>query len=133
MSTVMTAPESEVDKNRPAEGLITDEAVAAARAMIGLHLRPEGPYLQDASADTLRNWCNGIGDLNPLYRDVGYGAQTRYGSIVVLACSSGAGLRAFSSCWKIRWPPPALSRRAAARWTYGIASRWSSDLSSTIP
>lgn len=68
--------------NRPAEGRITDEAVAAARAMIGLHLRPEGPYLQDATADTLRNWCNGIGDLNPLYRDVGYGASTRYGSVV---------------------------------------------------
>jgi acyl dehydratase len=50
--------------------------------MIGLHLRPEGPYLQDATPDTLRNWCNGIGDLNPLYRDVGYGAGSRYGSIV---------------------------------------------------
>lgn len=73
---------SDTGKTRPAEGLITDEAVAAARAMIGLHLRPEGPYLQDATADTLRNWCNGIGDLNPLYRDVGYGAGTRYGSIV---------------------------------------------------
>ena len=50
--------------------------------MIGLHLRPEGPYLQDATADTLRNWCNGIGDLNPLYRDVGYGANTRYGTML---------------------------------------------------
>jgi len=50
--------------------------------MIGLQLRPEGPYLQDATPDTLRNWCNGIGDLNPLYRDVGYGATTRYGSMV---------------------------------------------------
>ncbi|WP_252374352.1 MaoC family dehydratase N-terminal domain-containing protein [Hydrogenophaga sp. 2FB] len=68
--------------NAPAEGLITDEAVAAARAMIGLHLRPEGPYLQDATADTMRNWCNGIGDLNPLYREIGYGAATRYGSMV---------------------------------------------------
>ena len=68
--------------NAPAEGLITDEAIADARAMIGLHLRPEGPYLQDATADTLRNWCNGIGDLNPLYRDIGYGAATRYGSMV---------------------------------------------------
>ena len=78
---VQEAAQSDVG-NRPAEGRITDEAVAAARAMIGLHLRPEGPYLQDATADTLRNWCNGIGDLNPLYRDVGYGASTRYGSVV---------------------------------------------------
>ena len=41
--------------DRPAEGRITDQAVAEARAMIGLQLRPEGPYLQDATADTLRN------------------------------------------------------------------------------
>ncbi len=66
----------------PAEGRITDEAIAAAKAMIGLQLRPEGPYLQDATADTLRNWCNGIGDLNPLYRDVGYAAGTRFGGLV---------------------------------------------------
>jgi len=66
----------------PAEGKITDEAIAQAKSMIGLQLRPEGPYLQDATADTLRNWCNGIGDLNPLYRDSGYGATSRYGSMV---------------------------------------------------
>src|SRR5688572_14798473 len=66
----------------PAEGKITDEAVAAARSMIGLQLRPEGPYLQDATADTLRNWCNGIGDLNPLYRELEYGRNSRFGTQV---------------------------------------------------
>lgn len=66
----------------PAEGKITDKAIADARAMVGLQLRPEGPYLQDATSDTLRNFCNGIGDLNPLYRDPGYGAQARYGTQV---------------------------------------------------
>jgi len=81
VSNVMNLPQADVG-NAPAEGRITDEAVAAARAMIGLHLRPEGPYLQDATADTLRNWCNGIGDLNPLYRDAGYAAGTRYGTLL---------------------------------------------------
>lgn len=66
----------------PAEGKITDAAVAAARDMIGLQLRPEGPYLQDATTDTLRNWCNGIGDLNPLYRELEYGRNSRYGNQV---------------------------------------------------
>ncbi|QYY33830.1 MaoC family dehydratase N-terminal domain-containing protein (plasmid) [Cupriavidus pinatubonensis] len=75
----MTPAQNDVG-NAPAEGRITDEAIADAKAMIGLHLRPEGPYLQDATADTLRNWCNGIGDLNPLYRDVGYASGTRYGT-----------------------------------------------------
>lgn len=66
----------------PAEGKITDEAIAAARSMIGLQLRPEGPYLQDATIDTLRNFCNGIGDLNPLYRNTEYGRETRFGSMI---------------------------------------------------
>jgi acyl dehydratase len=64
----------------PVEGVITDEGIAEAREMIGTILRPEGPYLQDATGDTLRNWCNGIGDLNPLYREAEYGRSTRYGS-----------------------------------------------------
>lgn len=69
-------------KAAPAEGTITNEAVAAARRMIGQQLRPEGPYLQDATMDTIRNFCNGIGDLNPLYRDAEHGRQSRYGSVV---------------------------------------------------
>jgi acyl dehydratase len=66
----------------PEEGKITDQAIADARKMIGLHLRPEGPYLQDATIDTLRNFCNGIGDLNPLYRDVERGRLSRYGGML---------------------------------------------------
>ena len=66
----------------PAEGKITPEAIKAAENMIGMQLRPEGPYLQDATPDTMRNWCNGIGDLNPLYRDEEHGRLSRYGSIV---------------------------------------------------
>ena len=66
----------------PAEGRITDEAVAAARRMIGMQLRPEGPYLQDATQDTIRNFCNGIGDLNPLYRDAEYARNSRFGGII---------------------------------------------------
>lgn len=81
MNAVMTPAQNDVG-NAPAEGRITDQAIADAKAMVGLHLRPEGPYLQDATADTLRNWCNGIGDLNPLYRDVGYANSTRYGTLL---------------------------------------------------
>ena len=80
MTNTATATASSDVGNAPAEGRITDQAIADARAMVGLQLRPEGPYLQDATADTLRNWCNGIGDLNPLYRDPGYGAATRFGT-----------------------------------------------------
>ena len=66
----------------PAEGKITPEAIKAAENMIGMQLRPEGPYLQDATEDTIRNFCNGIGDLNPLYRDLEVGRPTRHGSML---------------------------------------------------
>lgn len=64
------------------EGKITDEALAQAKRMIGVILRPEGPYLQDATIDTMRNFCNGIGDLNPVFRDAEYGRTSRYGTMV---------------------------------------------------
>lgn len=66
----------------PAQGLITDEAVRAAKAMIGERLRPEGPFNQDVTEDTIRTFCNGVGDLNPLFRDLEYGRRSRYGSII---------------------------------------------------
>lgn len=69
-------------QDAPKEGKITDEAVAAAKAMIGMRLRPEGPYLQDVTEDTIRNFCNGVGDLNPLFRDAEYGRNSRYAGII---------------------------------------------------
>ena len=81
MSTVDGLKDGEVG-GAPAEGKITAEAIKAAENMVGMHLRPEGPYLQDATEDTIRNFCNGIGDLNPLYRDLEYGRLTRHGSML---------------------------------------------------
>jgi acyl dehydratase len=78
---VETKPGQDVG-HAPAEGKITPEAIADAEKMIGLQLRPEGPYLQDATEDTIRNFCNGIGDMNPLYRDLEVGRLTRHGSML---------------------------------------------------
>ena len=77
-----TIDEATAMKDVPTEGKITDAAIAAAKALIGMRLRPEGPYLQDVTLDTIRNFCNGIGDLNPLYRDSDYGRNSRYANVV---------------------------------------------------
>ena len=69
-------------RDAPTQGKITAEAIAAAKAMIGMRLRPEGPYLQDVTVDTIRNFCNGVGDLNPLYRDSEYGRNSRYANVI---------------------------------------------------
>lgn len=68
--------------SRPVEGRITDDAIELARAMIGTVLRPEGPYIQDATLDTIRTFSNGIGDVNPLFRDAEHGRKSRHGSII---------------------------------------------------
>jgi len=78
----MTAVKEKEVGGAPAEGKITDQAIADARKMVGLQLRPEGPYLQDATIDTLRNFCNGIGDLNPIYRETEYGRGTRHAEMI---------------------------------------------------
>ena len=77
----MSTTTSDVD-NAPVQGKITEEMLGAARAMIGMRLRPEGPFLTDATPDLSRNFCSGIGDLNPLYRDGEYGRQTQYGTML---------------------------------------------------
>ncbi len=48
------------------------------RALIGNKLRPE-QYLRDASVDSITIFANGVGDLNPLYRDLEYARWTRFG------------------------------------------------------
>ena len=67
------------------EGKIDEKSMAAARALIGSKLRPE-QYLRDASVDSMTIFCNGIGDLNPLYRDVEYSRWTHFGSLVAHPC-----------------------------------------------
>ena len=47
---------------------ITPEAIANAKAMIGLRLRTEN-FIRDASVGSMLNFVNGIGDSNPIFRD----------------------------------------------------------------
>jgi acyl dehydratase len=75
------------------EGKLTDEAFAAARALIGCKLRPE-QYLRDASVDSIIIFGNGIGDLNPLYRDQEYARWTHFGGIIAHPCFP----------WTHHWP-----------------------------
>lgn len=67
------------------EGKITDEAIAQVRAMVGMQMRPER-YIREATVDTIANFCNGIGDLNPLHRDDEYAKWTRWGNVLAPSC-----------------------------------------------
>jgi acyl dehydratase len=106
--------------HEPIDGRITDEAIEDARSRIGMILRPEGPYLQDATIDTLRNFANGIGDLNPLYRDAEYGRATRFGNMI------GHPMFPYAFGWpgRSRWALPGVHGFYAGNdWEYFRAVR----------
>ena len=75
------------------EGKLTEDAFAAARALIGAKLRPE-QFLRDASVDSIIIFANGVGDLNPLYRDQEYARWTRFGGLIAHPCFP----------WAHHWP-----------------------------
>jgi len=68
-----------------AEGKINEASMNAARALIGSKLRPE-QYLRDASVDSMTIFANGIGDLNPLFRDLEYARWTHFGGLIAHPC-----------------------------------------------
>ena len=68
--------------------VITPEMVERARSRIGERWLPrQDPYHNtQASRDTIRHFCNGIGDTNPLYRSPKYAKNTRYGRVLAPPC-----------------------------------------------
>jgi acyl dehydratase len=63
------------------EGTINEESLAEFRRRVGIELRVNrGNEL--ACRETITKWMDGIGDVNPLYRDEDYAAKTKYGRVV---------------------------------------------------
>lgn len=66
---------------------ITEEMVARSRSRIGQVWKPTEPYFNVAATkDTIRHFVNGIGDINPLFRDEDYARKTKYGRLVAPPC-----------------------------------------------
>lgn len=61
---------------------ITDETLTEWEDRIGLDLRVGNVFNQYVSPESIRNFSNGIGDSNPLYRDEDYCKQTKYQALV---------------------------------------------------
>lgn len=64
------------------EGTLTDEWITEWEERVGLDLRIGNIFNQNAPYEALRNFANGIGDANPLYRDEEYAKGTRYGALI---------------------------------------------------
>lgn len=63
------------ERDRPP---VTNQAVEQARELIGVPLRRRG-LNTTATVQAIRRWTLGIGERNPLYLNVDYGRNSRYG------------------------------------------------------
>lgn len=64
----------------PRWGVIDKESIAEARELIGVPLRRDRMRWNDAATrDAIRQFAEGVGDDNPLYRDAAYARKTRWG------------------------------------------------------
>jgi len=64
--------------------VMTDQMLAEIRSEIGKTWKVSGDAMFNhwAAEDPIRHFCNSIGDINPLFRDREYAANTKYGCII---------------------------------------------------
>ena len=68
--------------------MITPEMLERARSRIGKTWKPTAdPWFNTlASKDAIRHFCNGIGDMNPFFRDENYAKRTKWGKLIAPPC-----------------------------------------------
>ena len=64
---------------------VTQEELERVRSRFGKTWSPSKPLIHmntQATRDTIRHYCEGIGDMNPLYTDPEYAKKTPYGALI---------------------------------------------------
>ncbi len=77
----MDGKEAVGKKVQLSEGRITEEGLEELRSRIGKKFKVE-PFHTLVCKDSIRHFVDGIGDVNPLYRDEEYAANTHYGKLI---------------------------------------------------
>ncbi len=68
-------------------GTITDSAITEAASLIGVPLRRDRmQWIETATRDAIRHFAWGVGDNNPLWLDLAYGAASPAGTILAPPC-----------------------------------------------
>ncbi|MED5264991.1 MAG: MaoC family dehydratase N-terminal domain-containing protein [Actinomycetota bacterium] len=64
-------------------GVIDEESIQEARELLGVPLRRDRMQWNDyATQDAIRQFADGVGDKNPLWRDSDYASKTRWASLL---------------------------------------------------
>lgn len=71
------------DRTHMAEDIITTELIKEMKNNRGLKLRVANALFNEyATIDNIRKFVDGIGDVNPLFRDEEYAKKSRYGCVI---------------------------------------------------
>lgn len=113
-------PRLQVSKERelPKHEKFTPEIQERRRKRADIPFYPRSIYFnRQASKDGIRHFVDGIGDINPLYRDEEYAGKTQYGGIVAPPCylftlqwvspgAGGSGIHGWYSGGEWEWYRP---------------------------
>lgn len=108
------AEKQEGTEARLAESALTDERVTEWEDRIGLDLRVSNIFNSTVSYEAVRNFANGVGDSNPLYRDEEYAKGTRYGALV----ASPSWLASVFPHWVLQGLPGIHADHSASDWEF---------------
>jgi len=80
--------------DRNVDSKITEEALARLRARLNEETPILYPWNSEAAKDSIWQWCNGIGDLNPLWVDPEYAKKAKDGALLappsfLYSCNQG--------------------------------------------
>lgn len=96
------------------QAVITDQWLADWEQRIGLDLRVNNTFNQHVSPESIRNFANGIGDCNPLYRDEAYGKQSTYGGLI----ASPSYVASVFPHWVLQGLPGVHADHSASDWEF---------------
>lgn len=104
----------ELEAAKVAEAILDDKSITDWEQRIGLELRVGNVFNQTVSPEAIRNFSNGIGDINPLYRDAEYTQKTRYGALV----ASPAWTASVFPHWVLQGLPGVHADHSASDWEF---------------
>jgi len=97
-----------------AEANLTDEWITEWEDRIGLDLRVSNVFNRNASFEAIRNFANGVGDANPLYRDEEYAAKSVYGALI----ASPSWVASVFPHWVLQGLPGIHADHSASDWEF---------------
>ena len=108
------AEKQEVTEAKLAESALIDERVSEWEDRIGLDLRVSSIFNSTVSYEAIRNFANGVGDSNALYRDEEYAKGTRYGALV----ASPSWVASVFPHWVLQGLPGIHADHSASDWEF---------------